>query len=184
MLNLLNREKRYILRGEYFSRLLNVFLGILIFCLVYYGILLFSNSFLVNFEKSAVENESQNLLTSKSQKELNEYEQKLKHLQAEYNLFAKNMIYPKIFLNEITGKQIEGISLNSINFQKTDQEGVIKLDVRGVAKNRDILIRYSNSLKTDKIFKDVTIPVSSFARNTDIPFSLSVSAKIDQKNEN
>ena len=183
MLNLLNREKRYFLRREYFGRLANVFLGIIIFCLVFYGVLLLSNGFLVNFEKSAVEGESKRLSESTLQKDLDEYETKLSHVQQEYNLFSKETIHPTSIINIIKQKEIAGIILSNITFQKVDEEGNIKLEIKGVAKNRDTLINYSNSLKTDVLFKDVNIPFSSLAKNSDIPFSLSVSAKVDNKDE-
>jgi hypothetical protein len=183
MLNLLNREKRYALRREYFGRLINIFLGITIFSLVYGAVLLFSNSFLVSFEKMAVESEAKNLSDSSRQKELDEYEKKLARIESEYNLFSKQSISPTSILARIKQKEISGITLNSIVIQKTAEEGVVRLEMKGVAKTRDILINYSNSLKTDEIFKDVTIPFSSLAKNTDIPFSISVDAKINKSDE-
>lgn len=183
MLNLLNREKRHALRKEYFGRLINVFLGVVIFSLSYYGVLLFSNRFLIDFEKTAVENEAKNLAGSSLQKELDEYETKLSHIKAEYDLFSKEIIYPTSIISKIKEKEVSGIILNSIGFQKTNEEGVIKIEIGGVAKDRDTLINYSRNLKTDNLFKDISIPVSSLAKNKDVPFSLSVSAKIDKKDE-
>lgn len=183
MLNLLNREKRHILRREYFGRLTNVTLGVIIFCLAYYGVLLFSNSLLINFEKTVADNESKNLTNSSIQKELDDYQNRLTHVQSEYNLFSKKIIYPTTVLAQIKEKEIPGISLNLINFQKTSEENVIKLEISGVAKDRDTLINYSSNLKTNDIFKDFNIPISSLAKNKDIPFSLSVNAKIIKKDE-
>jgi hypothetical protein len=60
---------------------------------------------------------------------------------------------------------------------------VIKLEISGVAKDRDTLINYSSNLKTNDIFKDFNIPVSSFAKNKDIPFSFPLNVKIDKKDE-
>jgi len=144
---------------------------------------LFSNGFLVNFEKTAVEDESKMLSESTLQKDLTEYETKLSHIQIEYDLFSKEIIYPTSVISRIKQKEIVGIILNTVTFQKVDDEGNIKLEIKGVAKNRDTLINYSNSLKTDILFKDVNIPFSSLAKNSDIPFSLSASGKIDKKNE-
>jgi len=183
MLNLLNREKRHFLRREYFGRLANVSLGVVIFSLSYYSVLLFSNSILINFEKTAAENELKNLTKSSVQKELDDYQTKLAHIQAEYNLFSKKIIYPTTVLAQIKEKEIPGISLSSINFQKTTEEGVIKLEISGVAKDRDTLINYSSNLKTNDIFKDFNIPVSSLAKNKDIPFSFPVNVKINKKDE-
>lgn len=181
MLNLLNREKRYFIRGEYLGRLLNIFLGVVIFSLVYYAILLFSNSFLVNFEKKVVESEKNNSSISSLQKELKEYENVLKHIESEYNLFAKNIIYPTDFISIINSKNISGIKITSLSFQKISEEGGVRLEVNGIADNRDILIQYSNNLKDVESFKDVTVPISSLTKNTNIPFSITINAKIEEK---
>lgn len=181
MLNLLNREKRYFIRGEYLGRLLNVFLGVLIFSLAYYGILLFSNSFLVNFEKKVVESEKNNSSISSLEKELKEYEDVLKHIEAEYNLFSKDIVYPTDFISIINTKNISGIKLNSISFQKLNESGEVKLEIRGIAQNRDILISYSNSLKEVDSFKEVIMPISSLTKNIDIPFFITINAKIEEK---
>lgn len=184
MLNLLNREKRYFLRAEYLGRLLNLFLGIVIFSLVFYGVLLFSNSFLIGFEKKAVENESNNMTFASLQKDLKEYEEMLQHIEGEYSLFSKEIIYPIDFLSIINSKKIDGITVTGMNFQKVNDEGEVNLEVKGIANSRDILIAYSNSLKTEPLFKEVTIPISSLARNINIPFVISISAKIETPNEN
>jgi hypothetical protein len=184
MLNLLNKEKRFFLRREYFGRLTNVILSVIIFCLVFYGILLLSNSFLVNFEKIAVEIEFQNLAQSNLQKDLEIYEKNLAHIQAEYNLFSKKSTEPTLIISKIEQKQVPGIVLKSINFQKVDEEGGAKLQVGGLAKDRDTLINYSDSLKTENIFQEINIPLATFAKDSNIPFSLSINTKINLKNEN
>jgi hypothetical protein len=180
MLNLLNREKRYYLRREYLGRLSNVFLGILIFCLVFYLILMVSNNFLVSFEKIAVENETNSLSKSSFQKELDDYEKSIKHLQNEYNIFSKNIVNPTEVIFILKTKEMPGINLTAISFQKTE-EGLVKLEIKGISKNRDTLVNYVNNLKTTSLFKDVNVPISSLAKSIDIPFSISTSAKIDIK---
>jgi hypothetical protein len=150
----------------------------------YYGVLLVANGFLVKFEKKVVEDEAVNISLSSSQKDLESYEETLKHLESEYNFFSKEIIFPTDFISLINNKKISGINLTAINFQKTNNESEAGLEIRGFAQNRDILIKYANSFKTDPVFQNVNVPISSLAKNNEIPFSLSFNAKIEKQNEN
>jgi hypothetical protein len=183
MLNLLKRENRYMIRAEYFGRFTNIILLVLIFSTIYYGILLASNSFLVKFEKEAVENEAANISLSSSQKDLKDYENTLGHIETEYALFSKSIAFPTDFISLINNKKINGINLNSIVFQKINDEGEVSLEIRGVAQSRDILINYANSFKADEKLKNVSVPISSLAKTNNIPFTISFNAKVEQ-NEN
>ena len=183
MLNLLKREKRYEIRKEYFRRLINVTFLVLIISLAYYGVLLFSGTFIINFEKKGLEIESQNIANSELQKQVTEYEKQLSHLKIEYGLFSKKVMSPTFILAKLSEKTISGISLDGININKTDKEDVFAVDIKGIAKNRDILLQYSNSLKVESIFEDINIPLSSLTKNTDIPFAISMTAKTNKENE-
>ena len=171
------------IRAEYLGRLTNILLIVLIMACLYYGILLISNGFLVRFEKKAVENEAVNISLSSSQKDLKEYIDALKHLEAEYNLFSKEIIFPTDFISIVNNKKINGINLTSINFQKINDSNEVNLDIKGVAQNRDILINYVNSFKEDQTFKNVNVPISSLTKTTEIPFNLSFNAKIEKQDE-
>jgi len=183
MLNLLKREKRYEIRKEYFRRLANVSILVLIISLVYYGVLLFSGTFLINFEKQAVELESQNIANSDLQKQVTEYEKTLNHIKIEYGIFSKKVMSPTFILAKLSEKTIAGIGLEAINLNKTNEDNVFNVEVRGVAKNRDILLAYSNSLQVESIFEGINIPLSSLTKNTDIPFTISMTAKTNKENE-
>jgi hypothetical protein len=184
MLNLLKREKRYMIRAEYLGRLTNIFIFILVLACIYYGVLLMANGFLIRFEKKVIEDEVVNISLSSSQKDLQSYEEALKHLESEYNFFSKEIIFPTDFISLIDNKKISGVNLTAINFQKKNNENESRLEIIGVAQNRDILIKYANSFKTDPVFQNVNVPISSLAKNNEIPFSLSFNAKIEKQNEN
>jgi hypothetical protein len=51
-----------------------------------------------------------------------------------------------------------------------DQEGVLTVD--GLAKNRESLTALMKRLQADSTFTSVEVPVSSFAKDRDIPFSM------------
>jgi len=184
MLNLLKRERRYEIRTEYFGRFLNIILLVLIFSIAYYCILLVSNSFFVSVEKKIVENESLNILLSSSQQDLKSYEDALNHLEGEYNLFSKKIAFPTDFISIIDSKKMAGVNLTSISFQKINDKEEVALEIKGVAQNRDTLVRYSNSFKEDQRLTGISLPVSTLAKSSDIPFALSFNSKIEIQNEN
>ena len=50
------------------------------------------------------------------------------------------------------------------------------LTIQGVAATRDDLVAFEDRMKADAGFSGVTIPPSDFAPDSNLPFSLSVSA--------
>ena len=80
----------------------------------------------------------------------------------------------EVFTNMINAKPA-GISLRSFFF-KTDNK-VISVSVSGVAKDRNSLLDFENSLNNSGNFSKVVLPISSFAKDKDIDFDLSLSPK-------
>lgn len=180
MLNLLNREIRHGLRKEYCLRLLNIFLMMLILTTVYYSVLLFSNTFLINLEKENLASEAERLALSSAQQDLIQYEQALNHVKIEYELFAADRILPTSIIEKILNYTISGISLSGISVNPSDVAGLVSIEVRGQSSNRETLLTYSNSLKENPDFSEVNIPLSSLTRNVDIPFTISMKYKTEK----
>ncbi len=85
-----------------------------------------------------------------------------------------------IVLNLVSKKQ-KGISLSHIAYGLT-KSGLI-LEVAGKAETRSSLVAFSDQLKKDVSFTGVTIPLSSFAREKDIDFSLKLSVSSSTKSK-
>ena len=66
--------------------------------------------------------------------------------------------------------------VTSISYSVLDN-GKIKVDVSGVAKSRDSLSAFANLLSLEKGIAKVDIPISNFAKDTDISFSFSINSK-------
>ena len=65
-----------------------------------------------------------------------------------------------------------GILLNSFDFKKIDNSG--SLSLRGIASSRDVIIQYSNILdiKNNGICNSVNVPVDTYTKKTEVPFTL------------
>lgn len=97
---------------------------------------------------------------------------RLKFLQSNLtNLSVIDVFY------KITSSLPEKIILNSISFSKNKEykeKNGTHILISGNATNRDSLISFSTKLKESNYFSLVDIPVSSFTKEKDLPFSLNL----------
>lgn len=83
-------------------------------------------------------------------------------------------------LSEIVSNLPQGVALDSINFirQPGRVEGTSpQISISGIAKNRESLVSFSETLNKSVIFSNVELPVSNLARDKDLPFSMQVTIK-------
>lgn len=66
----------------------------------------------------------------------------------------------------------EGITLSSFSYKSPD-----KILITGVSKTRDTLLSFDKKLKTADFVKSTEVPVGSFAKDSDLPFSITVTLK-------
>lgn len=71
----------------------------------------------------------------------------------------------------------DGVKLNSILFSKKqgdkDKKGTAIL-ISGIARNRESLVSFGNILRETNKFSSVEVPVSSLAKEKDLPFSMNI----------
>jgi hypothetical protein len=75
-------------------------------------------------------------------------------------------------LGRITARMIPGVKLSGIALKRSVDQGAIV--VSGVAATRDDLVAFSKSLQGEPSFKNISLPVSTLAKATDIGFSISI----------
>lgn len=83
-------------------------------------------------------------------------------------------------LSEIVSNLPQGVVLDSVNFirQPEPAEGTSsQISISGIAKNRESLVSFSETLNKSVIFSGVELPVSNLARDKDLPFSMQVTIK-------
>ncbi len=74
--------------------------------------------------------------------------------------------------NKILEKKSANIRLTGILFGAVSDKRQIVLN--GIAKDREALLEFAQSIGREKAFSDISLPVSNFAKNKDIEFSFSV----------
>ncbi len=68
------------------------------------------------------------------------------------------------------------IKITSMSYTRGSQ-GASFITTEGIAKDRTSLISFSNGLKKELIFEKVDLPVSNLAKQTDVPFSMTLLGK-------
>jgi hypothetical protein len=89
---------------------------------------------------------------------------------------TKNKISPvHEIIETILARKTFGIAITAFfSEQKTiDGQGRI-MTLSGISQNRSTLLFFVNELREEDIFAEVNVPVSNFAKNKDIPFSVSI----------
>ncbi len=79
-------------------------------------------------------------------------------------------------LGLITKNKSSDIRIQNVSFERGvagAEDG--KIVVSGIAKNRESLTTFSSQIQSNSIFKNVDLPISNFAKNKDIAFSMQIS---------
>lgn len=88
-----------------------------------------------------------------------------------------NAEIPMMAILERLMSQIDqNITLNSLTLRRGTEVGAITLS--GVAKSRDALVSFEKRLRGELSFKNVNLPVGSLTKSKDVPFSITIDAKI------
>ena len=90
---------------------------------------------------------------------------------------SNNQISVIAILSNIESGLRQGVVLNSISFDRNEKyknKTGIHILASGLARDRESLVSFSNNLKESKMFQMVDIPVSSFTKDRDLPFSINI----------
>jgi multidrug efflux pump subunit AcrB len=181
MLSLLLKEEKREIRKEYLFRYLTIlFFGVagIIFLV---SASLIPSYFLLKIDQKVLNQE----LSVAQDAELNSDRQRLKEKLAELQKTLNIVDTPSVevsgFIQSITEKQPRDINILNINF--SELAGVKNIVLQGTANSRGSLAGFIDSLETVPEFKSVNLPFSSFTRDSDIPFSITINLESEQKNE-
>lgn len=81
--------------------------------------------------------------------------------------------YPRVLpiVNSILSKKTNNIYVNGIIFT-SDSDKTGSVTIRGVSYDRDSLVSFVKKLQGGGLFKNVDLPISNFARDKNIDFSI------------
>ena len=84
---------------------------------------------------------------------------------------------PSAVLREMLSIKRQGISLSGITYTGAAGKNVGTLAITGTAATRDALRNYQIALQASPFAAAVTLPVSAYAKDTDIAFTVTVTLK-------
>lgn len=181
MFNLLPQTEKETIRREYRFRLVIVALGLTFVTLLIAGILLVPSVLLSSQKEEAAERRFEVLMKSVEKGKTEELDKTLLEAKALLGLLpheAPLVLLHELLLNIVSAKT-NRISLG--NFSLADAgEGKQRVDLSGVAKDRTALVAFVKSLEQSGLFEKVEVPISNFAKDTDIEFSI-VALRVPKK---
>lgn len=88
------------------------------------------------------------------------------------------LLYPEAapLFQDILSRQPAGVHLTGFSYTLAD-DGTASIVASGNALTRNILVSFEKSLEKSSLFASVNLPVSNLAKDTDIPFSITLSVK-------
>lgn len=179
--NLLSKEKKQELSLGYKRRKIIVFSWSVLFAIVISIVVLLPNIFLIQSKLSSLsEEESMNALMISEQDEiLNKPTELNRTALAVLSFKSKFQVSDKI--SKIKESVPSSIVLDAVSISsKPDKNQSINMLVSGVAKDRNSLISFEKTLKGLDFVKSTSVPVSSFTKDFDLPFTVTVSLKTQE----
>ena len=89
-------------------------------------------------------------------------------------------LYSYRLIGNITHSKSAGIKITGVSIKRAE-DGGRDVAIMGEAKNREALLSFARILEQEKIFTDVSVPVSSFASAADINFSILAKTSLAKK---
>ncbi|MCF7865754.1 MAG: hypothetical protein K9M11_04620 [Candidatus Pacebacteria bacterium] len=175
MLHLLTDEQRKKVVVEYRKRVVITFLfGVLCVCII--GSVFILPTFFISYGKYAVVLEKSKALDYElAVKEESGSSENIKNvtLSIEALKIFEDSKNPSAILNGIVSAKPNGIKIRNFIFTP-GEDAAMTVDLSGTADVRKSLVQFKQGLNDNSAFDDVIIPLSDFAKEKNINFSLKI----------
>jgi len=178
MANLITEKQKKVVRSDYFMRLFSVslfipisLLGIFLLAYVIPYYIFVNNNDVVTSEQFVdllgVENkenvgESASSIVKRTVEQMRAVE-----------LYSKDNLVPSVYFDKIIENKNSSIQINKLSFTPVNKkEG--KISLGGVSRNREGLVTFFEDLKSKAGFNGIGSPVSGFAQDSNIPFTINI----------
>ncbi len=177
MINLIPTEEKKEIVKDFYLRFSVIFFIVLNFLILLFLIAILP-SYLISYEKK---NSINNKFEMQKNEIIPEIDQKaqasIKDLDAKLALLDKTKnsqyVFSKKVIDEIISKKVSGIKITSFSYENNSLEGK-KVNITGIAGNREQLLLFRKLLESDTSFKEVNLPISNFAKGSNLDFNLSL----------
>lgn len=178
MFNLLPDNLKEKIRSEYYLRLIVVVFVFVIGIQVSFLIFLFP-SWLISMEKEK-EIISQSEISGKSlqDSQIDLVNSAINTINAKLRVINTTLEYPRVvsLIDSILSQKTGSIHIDGITYIS---QGVTtgKMVIAGTSTTRESLVVFAKKLEESRLFSSVDLPISNFAKDKDIDFSISMTIK-------
>jgi len=177
MINLLTPEKKQALRKMYLFRVVVVSLATLVVIFITGATFLLPSFFLALLREEQLTERVDGIQRSSAFKETERLEKIISDTNTETSILSQGdgSLFSNVILVFLDEKGPD-VVLSGFFFQKDrgQEVGAPKINIKGTARTRDALISFVERMKKNNIFSSIELPVSSFIKSQDVPFSITV----------
>ena len=174
MFNLLPAIQKEKIRTEYKLHLVTVILILVIFLEISFLILLLPSWVISYFkEKELLLNEDA-ANHSSIYKKAEETQAVIVQTNAKLKILNTAMEYPKLghLVNSVISNKTSDIYINQFSYTSAGQ--IASMSITGISNTRESLVLFIKNLQSSGSFKEVNLPVSNFAKDKNIDFSINL----------
>ncbi len=178
MINLIPTQEKIRLAKTYQARFFIIFLTLSAIAIFIGTTLLFSPYRQAEEKTTAVKKELEIVKSLSSIKEDGNPEFLMKEIQNKIGVLSskKSQTTPSLAINNILENLPQGVLISGFSYSKTGSN-TENIEVRGVADNRETFLAFVRKLESEGSFTKVNVPVSNFLSDTNLNFSVQISAK-------
>lgn len=182
MANLITEKQKKVVRVDYYTRLFSVFLFVPISLLGIFLLAYIVPYYIAVLKKDVVVAEQfKSVIVVENKENVGEsatiiVSQTLEEMKI-VDLYNNSNFVPSVYFNKIISNKSSGILINQLTFSGL-KDGHLLFIVNGVSKNRQDLVTFIQNLKAKAGFTGVDSPISDFARENNISFTLNINTKI------
>ena len=174
MFNLLPENLKKEIKSNYRFRLVAVALLLLIF-LQFTTLIFMLPSWISSYYREKDEgSQEQKMNQSLSSADIASIDSQIKTINSRIKILNSALNYPHLipYINLILGQKTNAIKLSTIDFNLNSSNVTISLN--GISDTRDSLLAFVKVLQATGQFKNVDLPISNFAKDKNINFSLNL----------
>ncbi len=173
MSNILSQKEKLIIRKEYRMRVFAVTLAFILASILLAIILLIPSFILTLYKGKAVVDLSTKV--PERVEDLATFNQKLEAAKKITAVLTPETVSytPTAIIDVILKTKTSGNSVTSITYEKA-KDNVVSISVKGEASTRIGLLDFTRALEKQPRINKIDLPVSSFAKDTDIPYTFDI----------
>ncbi len=178
MFNLLPQNIKNRIIKEYSLRRLIVIFAFVLCLQILFVIFIFPTWYVSSSNERSLALETQDLNNYLVKSDSGKIASTINDINTKIKLLNTTLEYPKVIpiINKLISYKNKDIHITEIVFNAVSSMES-SINIKGVATDRETLLSFFKSLQNDKTFSKADLPISNFAKDKNIDFSINISTK-------